>query len=209
MPTRVWLMRHAQTAAPGMIHGAESDIGLSELGHRQAAAAADHFASSPPDVIVCSGMLRARLTAEPIARACGLDLEIEPRFHERKVGALSQMRVAAETSVWRETLRRWAEGDTGFAPPDAESFDAIRERLLPTWDQVTEQHRGKTILMVVHGGVIKVLLLSLLEGRHVRDWMRMGPVENMSVSELIREGDSWRASRLLHVPERVRLAATS
>jgi broad specificity phosphatase PhoE len=201
-------MRHAQTAAPGMIHGAESDIGLSELGHRQALAAADHFSTSPPDIVISSAMLRARLTAEPIVQACRLDWEIEPLFHERKVGALSQTRIAAETNVWRETLRRWAEGDTGFAPPDTESFDAIRERLLPAWDRVTERHADKTILLVVHGAVIKVLLLSLLKGRSAADWMRIGPVENMAVSELIRDGSGWQPGRLLHVPERVRLAVT-
>ncbi len=34
--TRMLLARHAETAAPDRFHGAESDIGLSEFGVRQA-----------------------------------------------------------------------------------------------------------------------------------------------------------------------------
>lgn len=32
MPTRIWLLRHAETALPTVFHGAESDVGLSRRG---------------------------------------------------------------------------------------------------------------------------------------------------------------------------------
>ena len=41
MPTRVLLLRHAETATPHLFHGAESDVGLSERGRRQADAVAE------------------------------------------------------------------------------------------------------------------------------------------------------------------------
>src|SRR5688500_2744242 len=100
MPTRVWLMRHAEVARPGVFHGAESDVDLSELGYRQAAAAAPVFAAYRPDGIVSSGMLRARRTAEPIAAACGLSLQVEPLLHERRIGDLVGVPVDPDLGVW-------------------------------------------------------------------------------------------------------------
>src|SRR5436309_841155 len=88
MPTRVYLLRHAETANPAVFHGAESDVGLSERGHRQAEAIARYFAALGPDVVVSSAMRRARDTAQPIAAACGLPLIVEPELHERRVGVL-------------------------------------------------------------------------------------------------------------------------
>src|SRR5437660_2574451 len=89
MATRVWLLRHAETADPRVFHGAESDVGLSERGRRQAEQIAAYLAglTPAPEAVVSSGMRRALDTAWPIARACGLEVRVEPALHERKVGA--------------------------------------------------------------------------------------------------------------------------
>src|SRR5207248_7196830 len=85
-PTRVLLLRHAETAAPHLFHGAESDVGLSERGHWEAAAIAPILAQEKPVAVISSAMRRAVETAEPIARACGVPLSIEAGLHERRIG---------------------------------------------------------------------------------------------------------------------------
>lgn len=204
MPTRVLLMRHAQTCRPDVFHGFESDADLSELGYRQAAAAAPVVAAQRPDFVYSSGMLRARMTAEPIARACHLPLHIEPELHERKVGNLVGMPAQPELGIWPDTLLRWVEGDTSFAPEGSESFDAIRQRVLPIWDRLTARHEGKTVAVVCHGIVCRVLLLSLLPNHTVADWTKLGRIQNLSISELVGEGRTWKALRIAEVPEEVR-----
>src|SRR5439155_12585897 len=89
MPTRVYLLRHAESADPTVFHGAESDVGLSTRGREQARAIAPILAALKPDVIVSSAMKRALDTAAPIATACGLTVRVEPDLHERRVGILS------------------------------------------------------------------------------------------------------------------------
>lgn len=133
MSTRVWLMRHAQTARPDIFHGFESDSDLSELGYRQAQAIAPVVASFAPDVVISSGMLRARKTAEPIALACGKTLHIEPYLHERKVGSLVGTPAMPELGIWPDTLDRWIVGETSYSPEGAESYDDLQRRLLPIW----------------------------------------------------------------------------
>ena len=103
---RLYLVRHAQSANnvvwDGSPHqrGRHEDPEITELGHRQAAAVAEHFAhphAEPPQRrhdpaghshfglthVYCSLMTRSVLTAEYIARACGLDLEAHPEIFEK------------------------------------------------------------------------------------------------------------------------------
>ncbi len=229
MSRRVLLLRHAESANPSIFHGAESDVGLSERGRRQAEAIAQVLADYRPGRLVSSAMLRARATAEPIARVCGLDIEIEPDLHERRVGALSGTPTGLSEGVWPDTLNRWLAGETGYAPEGAESFDAIRQRVLPVWERVTAPEArqkcqpGLTVgggtppptvnplVIVAHGIVCRVLLLSVLPGYTVADWKRLGPIHNVAITELVREADplnpggmAWRSVRLNDVPGVIR-----
>lgn len=154
--TTLWLTRHAETSAPTVFHGAESDIGLSDLGRRQAAAAADWFAGRGVTAVVSSGMLRARDTAAPIAELCGVLHLIEPDLHERRVGALSGTSFSSVGGPWPETIDRWEAGDTAFTTPGAESLDDLRRRLVPALKRVVDQHAGGRVVVVAHGVVCKV-----------------------------------------------------
>ncbi|MCE9532119.1 MAG: histidine phosphatase family protein [Planctomycetes bacterium] len=193
-----------ETAIPGVFHGFESDIDLSELGYRQAAAAAPVIAAWKPEVIISSAMLRARRTAEPIAKACQLPLLVEPDLHERKVGNLVGSPAQPELGIWPDTLQRWVDGETSYAPEGSESFDDIRERVLPVWDRLTQTHADRSIVIVCHGIICRVLLLSLLANHTAADWARLGRVHNLSISELVGTGRDWRASRVFEVPSEVR-----
>jgi probable phosphoglycerate mutase len=199
MLTRVLLLRHAETADPLVFHGAESDIELSERGRRQAEAVAPILAAAAPSVLVSSAMRRAVETATPIARACALPLRIEPQLHERRVGALSGTPTRQREGLWKDTLRRWKKGDTSYAPPGAESFDEIRNRVVPVWHRLTTECQGQTLVVVAHGIVCRVLLLSLLPGYSVADWSRIGS-DNVAIHELLLEGGLWRAERINDLP---------
>jgi broad specificity phosphatase PhoE len=202
-PTRVYLLRHAETAAPNVFHGAESDIGLSERGQRQAEAIAPVLAAHRPNAIVSSAMRRAIATATPIAAACGLPLHLESQLHERRVGALTGC-AFHEGDVWPQTLRHWMAGETRHAPDGAESFDDIRSRVLPVWHRLTTVWAGRSLVIVAHGVVCKVLLLSLVPGLSVANWQSLGPIKNVALHELFKEGAEWRLLRCNDLPEAVR-----
>jgi broad specificity phosphatase PhoE len=200
---RVLLLRHAECADPLVFHGAESDVDLSDCGRRQVEAVAPLLAARAPAAVISSAMRRAVATAGPIARACGLPLQVEPDLHERRVGALSGSPTRAGDGVWPRTLARWVAGETGFSPPGAESFDDVRDRVLPVWERLTAGDADRTLVVVAHGVVCKVLLLTLLPGHGPADWHRLGPMFNAGVSELVRTGPAWEALRLNEVPEAV------
>ncbi|MCI0700205.1 MAG: histidine phosphatase family protein [Planctomycetia bacterium] len=183
-----------------MFHGAESDIELGEHGHRQVACAIEWFAALQPTSVVSSGMKRAVQTAAPIAKACGVPHLVEMRFHERFVGPLSRKPRAEADHIWEETSRQWIAGNTAYAFPGMESFDALRERTLPAFRRVVEAHPGGRVVIVCHGVVTKVLLLSLLRGYSSANWLSIGRIPNLAVSELLPDGDLWTARQLLVVP---------
>lgn len=198
--TTLWLVRHAESAAPTVFHGAESDIGLSERGHRQAAAAAEWFAVHQPTAVVSSGMLRAVQTASPIAALRGIPHHWEPDLRERHVGELTGTSFSSHSGPWHDTIQRWMAGDTRYTTPGAESFDDLQARLLPAFERIATRFRGERTVVVAHGVVCKVLLLSLLPELGPAAWQKLGRVANLAVSELQYEGAQWRAARLLEVP---------
>jgi probable phosphoglycerate mutase len=197
---RVWLLRHAETAAPTLYHGAESDVELGEHGHRQAAAAVEWFLALKPTVVVSSAMRRAVETAAPIAAGCGVPHVREPLLHERRVGSLSRKPRAEADHIWEDTLARWLAGETAYAPDGMESFDAIRDRTVPAFRRVVEAHPDGRVVIVAHGIVCKVLLLSLLRGHSAADWTKIGWAKNLAVSELVPDADAWTARHLQVLP---------
>jgi 2,3-bisphosphoglycerate-dependent phosphoglycerate mutase len=102
---RLYLIRHAQSANNAIWDGSRNQAGrasdpeITALGHRQAEILAEHlahpqaeprqrpFASDPPRYaltqVYCSLMTRSILTAEYIARACGLELQAQPDTFEK------------------------------------------------------------------------------------------------------------------------------
>jgi broad specificity phosphatase PhoE len=203
LPERVWLVRHAETTTPTLFHGAESDVDLGVHGHRQAAAGAEWFAALRPTAVVSSEMRRAVQTAAPIAAVCGVPHTRERMLHERNVGALSGRPREEGDAIWTATLARWAAGETGYAHAGMESFDAIRTRTVDAFERVAAAHCGGRVVIVAHGVVCKVLLLSLIAGHTPANWNAIGMAKNLSVSELVPAAGAWAATRLLEVPPQV------
>lgn len=199
--TKVWLCRHAETAVPNVFHGYESDVDLSEHGRQQAAAAVDWFHELRPTAVVSSGMLRAMETARVIAARCQVPHSIEEKLHERRVGVLGGTSYAHAHGPWAETERRWTAGEIGHTTEGAESYAELADRLVPAFNRAIESHPDGKIVVVAHGIVCKVLLLSLLKGWGPRKWAELGNCLNLSVSELEKHSDgSWLANTLLQVP---------
>jgi probable phosphoglycerate mutase len=198
-PSRVLLLRHAETAAPDRFHGAESDIGLGARGHEQARDIASKLALQSPDALYCSPMLRARQTAEPIALACGLKAVVVNELHERRMGPLSGMSLAEGWDAYISAMDRWKSGDLEAAHEGGESYAQIRDRVVPAFVGLARRHPGETIVVVAHGVVIRVLLTALLEGKGPADFEGFG-IDFVAVNDLRFDGGVWRAETLNGLP---------
>lgn len=78
----LFLVRHAQSEANARVAGATIDCPLTDLGRRQAAAAARKLVASGIDLVLASPYSRVLQTAEIIRAASNVPAEIVPLLHE-------------------------------------------------------------------------------------------------------------------------------
>lgn len=191
VPTRVLLLRHAETAAPHLFHGAESDVGLSPRGVEQARRVASRIAAERPDAVYSSGMLRAAETARAIAEACGLPSLVWPGLHEREMGPMSGMPRERGWSAYEESKAHWVAGRLDRTHAGGESFAAIRARAVAAFRALLDREAGRTVAVVAHGVLNRVLLASMLDGHSHADFDRIS-IDFVAVHDLRWDGATLR-----------------
>jgi phosphohistidine phosphatase len=94
---RLFLVRHAK-AAPGTPDELRT---LTDEGRAQTGALAERLAAERPDVVLSSPLLRARETADPIARRAGVQLRVDDRLAPGATadGLLEALEGAGDTVV--------------------------------------------------------------------------------------------------------------
>jgi broad specificity phosphatase PhoE len=158
--TRILLVRHGQSEwnASGRWQG-WADPDLTDLGRQQAFEAAS--AVGAVDAIVASDLQRATQTALIISEAIGVGPVLtDADLRERDVGEWTGHTREEIEARWPGSYEAWRTGGMPN-PPGGEDNDLIIERVLRGLRRVAEEFAGGEVLVVSHGGVIR-----LLERRH-------------------------------------------
>jgi broad specificity phosphatase PhoE len=163
-PTVTLLLRHGQTPySTDRRFAGTGDIGLTEAGVVQAAAAAERLGKlGTVDAIVTSPLRRARLTAAAVEDSCGTPLAVEDGFAETDFGDWEGLTFAEASARDAAGVEAWLASPE-VAPPGGESFTAVQARVLDGLSRVLETYRGKTVVIVSHVTPIKILLAHALE----------------------------------------------
>jgi len=152
-----------------------SDTPLNESGRRQALELAATL--DPPDRIYTSDLSRAVETAAILAARLGSPVVLDQRLRERGFGAWEGLTTPEIEERFAADLARWRAGE-GAGAADAEAFAAFAERVGSFLDDVLASEAGKEVLVVAHGGTIRVIhaLASGLD--YVRDHRSIPAVDN-------------------------------
>ena len=134
--TRVLMARHGETSAPDRFHGAESDVGLSAAGARQAELLGEYLRTNGATAVYSSTMRRAVDTALPIARACDVVPVPIASLHERRIGALSGLSREDGWAVYAASKLRWIAGDLDHTHEGGESYNDVRRRVVPIMQEL-------------------------------------------------------------------------
>jgi len=128
---RLYLIRHGKPASTW--GGADEDPGLDETGRAQAEAARDWLLSRPegerPERVVSSPLQRCRETAEPTARALGVEIEIDPVVGE--IPTPQALHPSERPSWLRQAFAgTWGQiqGDLDYDPWRREIVASLRAR---------------------------------------------------------------------------------
>ena len=184
----MYLARHGQTAynAEGRFQG-QGAVPLDATGRTQAAELAERAVPYEFVALWCSPLLRARETADVVARRTGLTPREDPRLMETDSGAWTDRSFAEVQAEAPTEFARFKDGDPTFAFPDGESFAQQSVRVAAAFYDI--KRAEAPALIVCHGGVIRIALFQRTKDRHALG----DPVPNATIVPLDPRG-----SRRIH-----------
>jgi len=161
--TTIYLVRHGQTAwNKEEIFRGRTDVPLDETGLREAQLAAEYFRGKEIHAIYSSPLLRASQTAQKVAEICRLDVTplqgiIDMSFGEWEGRSLQEVREKDQ-----ERYRQWRGEPHRVKIPGGETLEEVRVRSMATLEAMIESHSGKTLVLVSHRVINKVILCGIL-----------------------------------------------
>lgn len=167
-PDTCWLflVRHGATennrADPPRLQGRRTDPPLSDEGLEQARRTGEFLAASALDAVYSSPLLRARQTAEAIAKPHGLNAQIVDDLIEVDVGAW-------EGRSWEEIRKTDAEAYRAFMNDASvnpylggENLQTVLARAGPALEKLMQENLGRSIAVVAHNVVNRAYLAQLI-----------------------------------------------
>ena len=163
MSTQIELLRHGDTGQRS--YRGQLDDALSEQGWAQLRAAVQGLSW---DRIVSSSLQRCAAFAQEVADARQLPLRLDARLAEYHFGHWQGVPIEQIAQEQGDALARFWADPVRCPPPGAETFEAFRDRLTAALDDIAAEALGQRILVVTHGGAIR-LLRCLVEQRSYGD----------------------------------------
>jgi broad specificity phosphatase PhoE len=181
------LMRHGETPwnREGRVMG-RNPVELSDNGRAQVEAAILVAQSLKLDLIITSPLVRARQTAEIIARGVGgVDILEEPSIAEVSYGRWEGM-------TYHELIEDphyavYKESPVEYPTPGGETIPQVQARGVDVIRRAVEAYPGRRVLFVSHGDIIRTVLCYYL-GLELKFFHRVR-IDNAAFSGIQISGD--------------------
>ena len=189
-PTRVFLLRHGQTAwnFERRLQG-QLDVALDAVGRSQVQQLAHALAGEELAAIYSSDLQRAHDTALALAGVTGLPVTRDAALRERSFGRLEGLTYAEVEELWPDDALRWRRREPDFGPGGGEPLRVFYERSVAAVTRLSLSHAGQAIAVVTHGGVLDCLYraASGIELGAPRTWQ----LANATVNRLLFTGEGF------------------
>jgi probable phosphoglycerate mutase len=191
--TRLCLIRHGETAwnAEKRLQG-HIDIPLNTRGESQARQMAQALKDTRLnfDVLFTSDLKRAVDTSAAVVQLFGVVAQVDSNLRERHFGALQGLSIneapLLRPDIWQAHISR----DLDHELEGGESIRQFALRVQRALDRIEEQHPGKTVLMVSHGGTLDMMYR--IASNQALSTERVVSVPNASLNWLThRPGSGW------------------
>jgi 2,3-bisphosphoglycerate-dependent phosphoglycerate mutase len=194
--TEIFIVRHGASAdaVPGEPYpfaGKWSNPDLSPTGREQAERIGDRLAHEPISAIYVSDLRRTQQTAAPLAERLGLTPIEDAGVREVYMGDW-------EGYIWRQRIEerdplalRMIDEQRWDIIPGAEDPEGFATRVREAISRIADRHRGETIAIFTHGGVI---------GQTIGDAVGTEPYpfnasDNAAIAQLVRTSARWKLRR--------------
>lgn len=149
------LLRHGE-AEGGAIFRGDRDDPLTVRGLHAMQAAANDI---PSVATVCSSpKLRCAQFAQTFSATRGSALLVDDNLREYSFGTWEGHAVEDIYREQQQALENFWRDPQRYPPPGAESFETFVARLRQAWASIVQHARNGHVLIVTHGGPIRILL---------------------------------------------------
>lgn len=191
--TRLFIARHGETEfnRNHLMQGRSIDAPLNDTGILQALALTEYLKGYKIDQVGSSSLLRAIQTAEPIVKYLNLNMSSDSALDEMDFGeyeGLSYLELADELS---ELQKKWENGNLNIGAPGGESPIEVYERANSYVHKLLNREHGKTLVLVLHGRLIRTLLSEWL-GYGLKNMHRIQH-RNGCINQLVWDGIKFEA----------------
>ena len=156
--TTVDILRHGACTDGDILRG-RTDSPLSAQGRDQMTTALAPL--SGWQAVVTSPLARCRSYAEDFAERHRLPLNIKPDWREVDFGDWDGQLLDKLYTDQSGALDAYYRHPGETTPPNGEALSLASERVSNAWRQLLREHRGDHVLVICHGGVIRLLLAAL------------------------------------------------
>ncbi len=159
-PATVDLLRHGEVGDGVLRFRGRCDDPLTERGWTQVRSV---LGAEPPwSAVLTSPRQRCAALARHLASNHGLQFRVLEDLAELDFGEWEGRSIDDVQTRDAASLQRfWRDPDT-HPPPGGERFSAFSERVLEAWQNLVSSHRGRHVLVIAHGGTIRVILAHVL-----------------------------------------------
>ncbi len=190
--TTVYIVRHGQTEwnLKGLLQG-HGDSPLTPEGEKQARAIAQELKHVHFDEIFASDLLRAKRTAQVIALEKKIAIKTTQALRERNYGIYEGKPYTKYNKALEELLLQYKHLNENqlsqlLSKHGVESIPQSVSRFITFLREMAVGFKGKTILIVTHGGLMRHLLTHLGFGTHKT--LPPGSISNTGYIKLESDG---------------------
>lgn len=183
MLTELYLMRHGETDwNKNSIFQGQTDIALNKKGIEEAKKTAQIFADLKLDFIYSSDLIRTKNTALFIARSKKMKINESKKIREISFGDWEGLNYKEIEKKFPDDLAKWKDDLINNNPTGGEKILNFKARIKDFFQEILNKHQGEKILVVTHGGVIKIYLTIVLAMKSKDFWKFQ--IDNCSITEL-------------------------
>ncbi|WP_298773053.1 histidine phosphatase family protein [uncultured Shewanella sp.] len=160
MKTDLYLLRHGECQGGHILRG-RVDVPLSSNGFVQMQRAIEKLPQDP-DVIVSSPLRRCIEFAHQLHVQKGIELRVYDGLKEMDFGDWDGRTFDELYATFEPALSRYWRDPWNETPPNGEPMLMFEHRVDNAWQQLLECFKGRRVLVVAHGGVIRHIMSRVL-----------------------------------------------
>ena len=158
--TCIDFLRHGECEGGEIFRGSGSDVALTDKGWEQMRDSVQDMADW--DFIITSPLQRCRRFATEQSERLAIPLAENASWREIHFGDWEGRLMA---DIWKESpdlVASYFKDPNQSTPHNGEPFAEVAERLKGAWETLLTAHRNQHVLVVQHGGTIRILLALIL-----------------------------------------------